>query len=305
MRKLWRSWSAFWFEAEGAVQYERFRRIFAAVLFLFLVSRSPDLELFYGESGWVPSSLHSEVMDTRFRASLLTALNHLPSFWAQVGLWTAHLMLLGALLALAAGWVRGRWGRGAAIVAFALHVSFLHRNMAVSYGADLIATFFLFYMTFADFSRPHGRDFTDLGSLAFRLSQIQLCVIYAYSGWEKLKGAHWWRGEAIWDVLANAQLARWDFGFVSGFPLALVAATYITLLWEIYFPALIWVRPLRAPVLVVGVLVHLGIGVSMNIPYFSALMVSVYVLFLPTELLRLDALRPWVRSRFPLKFPLR
>ncbi|RYZ85168.1 MAG: hypothetical protein EOP04_16535 [Proteobacteria bacterium] len=120
-------------------------------------------------------------------------------------------------------------------------------------------------------------------SVAFRLSQIQVCVIYAYSGWEKLKGVAWWKGEALWTVLANSQIARFDFGFTSHLPMVIIAATYITMLWEIYFPVLVWIPKLRRPSLILGVLVHLGILITLFIPHFATLMIVAYVVFLTPQ----------------------
>jgi hypothetical protein len=173
-----------------------------------------------------------------------------------------------------------------AAIAYFLHVSFMHRNMGIVYGLDMIATFFLFYLSFAktDARANRKEDWsTMLTSVALRLCQIQVCIIYAFSGWEKLKGMSWWKGEAIWTVFANAQIIRWQMNWVSHLPIVITIATYMTLLWEIYFPALIWVRRLRPWILVGGIALHLAIGLVVFIPYFSALMMLTYVCFLTPE----------------------
>src|SRR5208282_2742533 len=97
--------------------------------------------------------------------------------------------------------------------------------------------------------------------IAFRFSQIQICIIYAFSGFEKLRGIKWWQGEALWDVLANFQVARWDFTWIASFPVLIVVATYLTVLWEIYFPVLVWVRPWSRWMLLFGMVLHIGIGI--------------------------------------------
>jgi hypothetical protein len=151
--------------------------------------------------------------------------------------------------------------------------------MAPTYGVDMISMFFLFYLFFAD-TRTKG---SPLASMACRLIQIQVCIIYGYSGLDKVKGPMWWSGEALWGVVSNVQIARWDFSVLSHFPLALVLATFATMIWEIYFPALVWVRPVRNWVLGFGVLLHVGIAVTVNIPFFGLLMILSYICFLTEE----------------------
>jgi hypothetical protein len=278
-----RAWNRFWFEADGYAQMRLFRQSFCALMFACYVLRTFDLELFFSDSGLTPLAIFPDVMDMRYRYSLLTV------FTGKAALWGAHLLFLGCIIAMGLGFFQ----RIASLAAAILHVSFLHRNMAIVYGVDLISTFFFLYLSLADPRRsaPKGVDLRSiLGSLAFRLCQIQVCIIYGYSGLEKLKGTHWWAGEAIWDVLANAQLARWDFSWLADFPLAIVGATYATLLWEVYFPVIVWQRKLKAPWLAFGVLLHLGIGITMSIPFFGGLMVVAYVLFLEKE---------WVLHFFP------
>ena len=120
-------------------------------------------------------------------------------------------------------------------------------------------------------------------SVAIRFMQIQICVIYFYSGVSKLRGTRWWNGSAIWDVLSMEGLARWDMSFLVWVPDVLVFLCYSVLLWEIYFPALIWFRNLRVPIIVLGIAMHLGFGLFISIPNFSMLMVSIYFLFLTNQ----------------------
>ncbi len=117
--------------------------------------------------------------------------------------------------------------------------------------------------------------------------QLQLCVIYAFSGMEKLKGTRWWDGSALWDVLTIRNMQRWDLSFLAHAPIALAANVYVVLFWEIYFPVLVWNKKLRVPMLIFGVLLHIGIFLFMNLPSFGFMMISFYVLFLKPEELTL------------------
>lgn len=269
-------WSRFFFEADALEPMRLFRIALGLLLFAAYFVRAVDNEFYFGSNGVLDLEKMIETFPMKYRWSLL--------IWSpgNVMLWASTIVFLGSLLTMAFGF----FPRISALVAYLLHVSFMHRNMGIVYGLDMIATFFLFYLIFAKTdSAPtrKGAWSTLLTSAALRLCQIQVCVIYAFSGWEKLKGMAWWKGEAIWTVFANAQIARWHLNWMSNFPLVITVLTYMTLLWEIYFPAVIWSKKLRPWVLLGGIGLHLGIGAVVFIPYFSSLMVISYVVFLTPD----------------------
>lgn len=268
-----KAWSRFWFSSRSPSQIRAFRTVFGFILFGYFATRSLDLDLFYTDKGILPLSVLPAIIGTNKGVySLLTY------FTSSTVLWVFHLSFLISLLTLAFG----IFPRLSAMIASVLHLTFLHRNMAVAYGVDAISTYFLIYLCLADGSSkgPAESMRSFLSSIAFRFAQIQVCIIYGYSGLMKLEGPRWWRGEAVWDVLINHQLARWDFAWVGAFPLLITLCTYTTIIWEVYFPVLIWVKPLRRITLLAGVMLHLGIGIALNIPYFAAVMISTYLLFL-------------------------
>lgn len=286
-------WCRFFFEADATESMRLFRIAFGLLLFAAYAVRAIDNEFYYGANGVLDLEKMLESFPMKYRWSLLF-------WWPGNGmLWGSTAVLLISLLTMAFGF----FPRVSALIAYVIHVSFMHRNMGIVYGLDMIATFFLFYLIFAKTDSPPARKnawSTLLTSSALRLTQIQVCVIYAYSGWEKLKGVAWWKGEAIWTVFANAQIARWEMNWISNFPLVITGLTYMTLLWEIYFPAVIWMKKLRPWVLIGGVGLHIGIGVVVFIPYFSALMIVSYVVFLtPDEarriLRRVKSAIPFIR----------
>lgn len=265
----------FWFESENYEQMILFRALFGWVAFALYSIRALDLKLFYSQNGIMSLDAWSEVSDMHYRISLL---NYFSSDLAIVVFHTLYLVFL-VLFAL------GVMPRLVSILCFIFHVSFVRRDIAAAYGVDFIVTYFLFYFIFADFRKTGRKEDAQrwLGSAAFRLSQIQVCIIYFFSGFEKVKGPLWWQGTALWNVFANNQIARWDLGFLAHWPSLIYFMTLLTVLWESYFPALIWVKPIRYPVLLVGVLLHLGIATTILLPFFGILMIVTYSLFLEPE----------------------
>jgi hypothetical protein len=277
--RIWNCWTKFWFDADYSFSMAMFRPALASILFFFYLTRTSDLTLFYTDAGLLSVDVARQVMPMDFRRSLF---EFAPRAFVPHVVYAAHGLLLASLAALGLGF----YPRVSAILTLVLHLSFIHRNMLVMFGVDMIATYFLFLFCLADARKPAlmRPDLMSMaGSMAYRLSQIQVCIIYAYSGLEKMKGQSWWGGEALWTVLANSQLARMDFSWIAQYPLLIVAATYSTLLWEIYFPVLIWVRPMRLWVIAFGAALHVGIAISINLSLFGLLMIATYLLFIKRE----------------------
>ena len=121
-------------------------------------------------------------------------------------------------------------------------------------------------------------------TIALRLIQIHLCVLYFFSGTGKLLGASWWEGTALWGALANSQYQTLDLTFLAWHPLIINALTLGTLFWEISYAALIWPRLTRPLVLAIAIPVHLGIGVAMGMMEFGLAMLVANMAFLPPDL---------------------
>jgi len=119
-----------------------------------------------------------------------------------------------------------------------------------------------------------------LTPVVYRLIPIQLCLVYAYSGLEKLKGPTWWYGSALWNIVTNGKMMPFDASLIAHFPIALVLGCYATLIFEIYFPMAVWVDKIRRPWLVYGVAFHFMIGLLMDLMSFSYLMCIGYVFLL-------------------------
>lgn len=286
-------WNWFWFDSRSNDHLENlgvFRVVFGATMFFFFSSRHLDVSFFYGESGVMPSAYLSQIELMKYHYSIFTWLT------------SDRALLIGhwLLLILTAMFTLGVFYRPVAILVWLLNMMFLNRNPSAMFGVDMISSYYFLYMAFAD-----GAARWSVGSRVFkpktehgwvshiflRLMQVQLCVIYAYAGLEKLKGVRWWDGSAIWDVMSMGNMQRWDFSVVAHVPFLLALMTYTVLFWEIYFWVLVWNPRLRPWVLGYGVAMHIGIGLFMNLPAFAAMMMAFYLLFLDREELN-RVLRP-------------
>ena len=282
---LYGAWDNFWFGSNThshLLNLSLFRISFYAVFLFFYTSRAADVTLFYAQDGLLPSSYAKTLPLFEYRFSILNWISDLTIIHGM------HTLLLVFLFTSCVG----LFTRFSNIAAFILHLMFVNRNMTVMFGVDMIGGFFLFYLCFTQnnafysidnllFKRKASQHISGpVSFLFYRLMQIQLCVVYAYSGLEKLKGTRWWSGAALWDVHSMGNMQRWDLSFMAHFPFLFAAGSYVVLFWEIYFPVLVWNKKLKNPLLFFGFIMHVGIFLFMNLPSFGAMMIAIYVLFL-------------------------
>jgi hypothetical protein len=99
-------------------------------------------------------------------------------------------------------------------------------------------------------------------TLATRLIQLHLCVIYFFGGLGKARGWMWWDGTAMWYSAASYEYQSLD----------------------ITYAGLVWPRLTRPWVLAIALLVHAGIAIFLGMITFGAMMIVANLAFLvPSE----------------------
>jgi hypothetical protein len=192
-----------------------------------------------------------------------------------------YLASLGALLV-------GFRARGAASLAWLLHVVLLTTGEGTNYGADRLAHVFLFYLMWA----PSG-DALSLdralartpsppspgARLALRVVQLELCAVYLSAGLPKVRSEGWRDGDVIWRVLMTPEYARFgiDFSWLAAHPWMAVVAGWTVLVVEIGYAVLVWPRRTRKAWVMATVGLHLGIIVFMGLVVFGAIMIVLTV----------------------------
>jgi hypothetical protein len=281
-KKTFAALDHFFFSPVPLLPLAVFRIVFGLNLLLMYFIRVTDWRFYFTDDGFVPSTNSLEILPEYFRPAI--------ALYPATPL--AALAVNIVLLLAIAGFTLGYRARVMAIIAFIAHLSLMQRNYSIAYGADIVSTFFLFalcfmesdrYLSIRSFLSPKAQVSTPISNLfstvGLRLLQLQLCVIYGFTGLEKLKGSSWWDGTAVWAVIGNRQIMMLDASWLKSVPLVIVAMTFTTVLWEVYFPALVWVKPIRKWVLLLGVLLHLGIALSVGLIFFSTAMISTYFVF--------------------------
>lgn len=292
--KFFKAWNQFWFAPQDLLGLAMMRILLCGTMFYMYLARSANLS-YYGMDAWVTKENALSALPELYRPLFLWA------FWPDSLNFVMHSLMI-ALLALLTLGVGGRWIMWGAWV---ISAGFIQRNYAVNFGADIIASLFLFYMCFTQScerlsilnlvrKKTEFKKSDILSSTMMRMMQVQICVIYAYTGFEKLKGGSWWDGTALWSVLANPQMTTFDLSFVRGTPWIIPIIAYITVLFEVYFPVMVAWPKYRNLWLLLGVFFHAGIGIFMGLGPFATTMLSTYFLFLDVDLLdnAIKRLRP-------------
>lgn len=285
MKKLWQAWDQFWFFPQNLLGLACMRIMLCGSMVYLYVIRFFNLE-YFSDSSWVNRADALKIIPEVFRPYFLW------SFWPDSWNLVTHSLLVILLVLLTLG-VGGRWIMW---LAWVINIGFIQRNYSVIFGADVIANLFLFYMSFTQScerlsvltffkKRKAVKDSDILTSVMIRMMQIQISVIYVYTGWEKLKGALWWDGSALWNVLAQPQIMTMDFIFMRNFSWLIPVLTYATLIFEIYFPVMVAWPKMRLIWLLVGTLFHAFIGIFMGLGPFATVMISTYFLFFDPHLL--------------------
>lgn len=123
-------------------------------------------------------------------------------------------------------------------------------------------------------------------TLATRLIQLHLCVIYFFGGLGKLRGGMWWDGTAMWFSAASYEYQSLDLTWIGYYPMLGAILTHITLFWEVTYFALVWPKQTRPFVLAIAVMVHAGIAIFLGMITFGWMMIVANLAFVEPAWLR-------------------
>ncbi len=123
-----------------------------------------------------------------------------------------------------------------------------------------------------------------LHNVAVLAVMIQLCFVYFLSGLAKFSDLGWLSGSAISTITLIDHFSMWGtlknlgrFGFIA------LLTNYVVLFYQLLFPVFIWIKTIKKPLLIVGILMHLYIALFMGIVEFAAIMILGYLYFWPQQ----------------------
>lgn len=245
-----------------------------------LLSIRQDFALLYGKNGIIPSEVQ-ELFKTSFIPSITNISDFLSNhfgFTEQTGLFVFQ----AAYIFFAVFLIIGFFTRSSALGLLVLHLIMAKGTHLYSYGVDYFTLITIFYCCIFPVGYRNSVDEKLFKTRAVnptpyrRLLQLHLCMIYFFSGLDKLMGFNWWNGESIWKAIHlpffNLDFAL-DFSFMATYPIIPITIGWVTILAELLYAFLIWKQPYKNVALTLVVGMHLGIAVVMNLYFFSAIMI--------------------------------
>lgn len=165
-----------------------------------------------------------------------------------------------------------------------LYVALQFGNVETSTGGHHLIQQMLFFQIFL-FRENELKRWPAFRNLVHNLSfyslWVQLCILYLAAGVYKLLGTYWLDGYAF---LLSLSFKEFSMPFIAdslrenNWFFALL--NYIVLVYQLVFAALIWVRQIRKPFLLVGLLFHLSIAFVVGLMDFGLFMVAAYAVFI-------------------------
>lgn len=293
---LIRSLDRYWFGYGSPVTLGVFRMVMGTLIFINLGMIGCHWESWFSERGYVPAWLGQLWLYPKVwlwpdgpqvpRIDLINGITT-PAI-------TIPFYILVTLAALTTA--LGLWTRGSTIVLGIGLVSLHHRNAAILHGGDTVIRVMALYLMLAPCGRACSVDRliglwkgtvpvepAPVSMWPQRLIAYNVALLYLTTTWLKYWGNLWREGTATY---FPAQLNEFHRFYVPPFlnqaPMIQVT-TYATLAVEFALGTLVFFRSCRKWVLLSGILLHLYIDYSMNIPLFSYIMIATYISFYDGE----------------------
>jgi hypothetical protein len=175
----------------------------------------------------------------------------------------------------------GFYTRASSIAVWFLHWVLLSSGFSTTYGVDIYAHVFLFYLMFMPCGDACSLDVlsgartnqpTWMARLGLRVLQLHLCISYLASAIEKGSGVQWWNGEVLWRALNLPVYQQSDLTWLVHFPWLLKLGGWATLLFEAGYCAFIWPRATRRIWVMAITALHLGIIFFLGLELFGVVM---------------------------------
>jgi len=298
LRSFADAWNKFFFAKRSPTPVALFRIIYSVMVIATLVLLRPDWFAWYGSHAWV--SLETmRSMEPGPRLNLFTLIPQ-RDVWIGAFYWVA----LGSAICLLFGFLT----RASSILVFLCLTSIDQRNLYILHGGDTFLRVAGFFLMFAPAGAAisvdrlirvwrgrEGAEVMPCAPWAQRMIQFELAMLYFATFCWKIQGVPWTQGTALYYVYHVDELQRFPVPSFLLRPTILKIGTWFGLALEFSLGILIWVRELRYYLLACGLIFHLWLEYSINVPMFQWDVLTAYILFIEPE--DLSRAWSWIRER--------
>lgn len=286
------AWNGFFFAEQSPLPLALFRIAYGTVVIATILLLRADWLAWYGPHAWVSfATIHG--MEPGMRLNLFAVMPQSDA-WVRALFW--FFLVSAACLTI------GLLTRVNSLIVFLCLASIQQRNLIILHGGDTFLRVAGFFLMFAPAGAAisvdrliriwRGKEDVRIRPRrpwAQRMIQFELALLYFAGFCWKIEGNSWVQGSALYfvyhlDGLQRFPIPSWFFR-----PTVLKLGTWLALAMEFSLGVLIWVKELRYPLLAIGLLFHLCLEYSLNIPMFQWDVLSAYVLFIDAD----DLARVW------------
>lgn len=275
-------WDEIFFTPQSPLPIALFRILYGLCAAATIILLHSDWLDWFGVHSWVSLSTMRTV-EPGVRLNLFTLIPQ-DDRWITAFFWVC--LLFTALL------IVGLWTRVSSIAVFLCLASIDQRNLFINHSGDTFLRVAGFFLIFA----PAGAAFSldrllrvrkglesveiePVAPWAQRMIQLELMLVYLASFLWKIKGNAWLHGTALYLVIHLHSMQRFPLPGWLRYPTFLKIAGWCIMALEFCLGTLLWVRRVRYPLLVLGLLLHLSIEYAINIPMFQWDVLAAYILF--------------------------
>ncbi len=298
LNKLFLAWEDFFFTPQSPIPIALFRILYGLCVSVTVILLHSEWLDWFGVNAWVSRSTMTYI-EPGVRLNLFQLMPQ-DDRWIAAFFWV--FLGFAVLLTL------GLWTRLSSAVVFLCLTSIQQRNLFIANGGDAFLRVTGFFLIFAPAGATlsldrmrrirgglEGSEPAPKAPWAQRMIQFQLALLYFASFLWKLKGGTWRNGTALYYVLHLHEIQRFPLPAWVQYSFILRMGSWFALALELSLGVLIWFRPFRYPLLLLGLLFHLFLEYALNLPMIEWDILSAYVLFIdPADLVRAGRV---VRSR--------
>ena len=275
---------------------EFFRKVLYLLILFNAFTLLPVIEDVYGYYGLVGTKGWNVNIPiySQGTTALINVLNHPANSVYQ---WVYLVFVIGQIAFLITG-IMGKWPRISAFMVFIITINLNMKGHLAFTGGEVLLNMILFYLMFIHKPKSTG-VFGELQNILnntfYWILLLQVCVLYFFSAVYKLYDPLWVDGSAMMYISQIDAYSSSVFEPVQSNYWLSAVATYLTLAYQLLFPIAVWIKKIKTPYLIFGVIFHLIIALGMGIFHFGMIMIVAYILFLNIDQIN------WIRSKFKRK----
>jgi len=286
------AWQNFWFKPESPLSTCVFRIVFGMVFLTQMITQYwIDFSVFFGPHPVIP---YEDFVAFWWKTDpYVNVFELVPAD----NFWHAGLLVLTVILTICM--ILGFFTRISTIIVFFIYNSLCHQYPFLCNSGDnmqRLALLLLCFMRSGDglsidsYLKNRKGDWrkavfdpSPVSPWAQRMLQLQISIAYTSTALLKFNSSVWFFGNGCYLATRLTDFVKMPVPFLLDNPITLYLGAWGTIILEFALGIFIWIKEFKYWLIFIGVIFHLGIDWTMNIPIFEFAFMSLYILFVDPE----------------------